>query len=267
VRNSSYDEGTFMDAHGRKIFYRVWRARRTKGVIALFHALGLHSGRYTWFCEELASRGFSCYAVDLYGYGLSEGPRGGNLKGVLTSGERFLQLVATKCKSSSLITVGHGSGVLVAQYSANAAGLSPSLLAVEPLHEIVAHLHSIARLKLLSLFNLCVEVLPQPLYDVEHSDSLLEAEEDNLVISCVPAKLVLQLIGLLKNRLTLNDSVTVFGAGWDERSISIIREMYPCGKELCFNPQHDKFPFDEALELLVKRGRPPNRIGDVGGGP
>lgn len=253
MRYGSYDEGTFMDAKGTKIFYRVWRARRARGAIALFHAIGLHSGRYTWFCEELASRGFSCYAVDLFGYGLSGGPRGGNLKDVLASGEKFLQLIAAKGKISNLIVAGHGSGVLIAQHSAKAVGLKHRVLAITPLHEIAPLQNRIAYLKALSLFNLRTEIHRQPLYDIDHIDAQLEAEEDNLIVSRVPARLVLDLIQLANSRFTSDRCVTVFENVENERGIDILRRLYPCGKELYFNPQSARFPFEEVLEHLVEQ--------------
>lgn len=258
MRTSFYDEGTFMDARGTKIFYRVWRARRTRSIVALFHALGLHSGRYAWFCEELASRSVSCYAVDLFGYGLSEGPRGGSLRGLLDSGEKFLQLVVAKWRIPGLIVVGHGSGVLVARHAAKSLGVKAHTLAIEPFHEIAAHLHMAARLRVLSLLNLRVRINPQPLYDIDHDDARLEAEEDNLIVRRVPAKLVYQLIELAKHVDATDGCLTVLEAD-EDRADDAVSKLYPCRRKFYFDPRTSRFPFDEVLELLMEAGGPPNR--------
>jgi acylglycerol lipase len=63
--------------HGRvRIHYRVWLPDGSpRAVIAICHGFNAHSGQYAWTAEQLVSRGFAVYAVDLRGRGQSEGER------------------------------------------------------------------------------------------------------------------------------------------------------------------------------------------------
>jgi alpha-beta hydrolase superfamily lysophospholipase len=45
-------------------------------VIAVVHGYGDHGGRYVWFGEEMAARGYAVYVYDLRGHGQSSGRRG-----------------------------------------------------------------------------------------------------------------------------------------------------------------------------------------------
>jgi lysophospholipase len=56
--------------------YRTWEASSPRAAIVIVHGLGEHSGRYDEFATRMASFGFSSYACDLRGHGLSEGRRG-----------------------------------------------------------------------------------------------------------------------------------------------------------------------------------------------
>ena len=44
--------------------------------IAVVHGYGDHGGRYTWFGEDMAARGYAVYVYDLRGHGQSSGRRG-----------------------------------------------------------------------------------------------------------------------------------------------------------------------------------------------
>lgn len=59
------------------IMYRTWGPRETpKAVFLLVHGLGAHSGRWEFFGEFFASRGYVSYAIELKGYGMTPGVRG-----------------------------------------------------------------------------------------------------------------------------------------------------------------------------------------------
>ena len=45
-------------------------------VIAVVHGYGDHGGRYAWFGEDMAARGYAVYVYDLRGHGQSSGRRG-----------------------------------------------------------------------------------------------------------------------------------------------------------------------------------------------
>jgi len=244
-----YDEGTFLDSHGRRFFYRVWRAQRARAVAVLFHALGLHSGRYAWLCEEVAGRGVSCFAVDLYGHGLSSGPRGGSLEGLLSSGEKFLQLAASRCPGRRVVALGHGSGAVVALHSMERLGLEGGVVALSPLHEVLHLLRRRARLVLLSLLNLRVEVRHRPLRDARRADSLLKLLDDNLVFRRVPARVVL---GLAKLVGASRRGCRVLVLESEELPNSpLLRQLLPGEREVTFDPSRDEIPIDGILDALL----------------
>lgn len=242
-----YTEGRFMDSRGRRFFYRVWRSQKAKAIFVLFHALGLHSGRYSWFCEELSYRGFTCYAVDLHGHGLSDGPRGGSLKEILSSGEKFLKLIRSKHGDSKLVVAGHGCGALVAFKVLEPAVLALVMLA--PAHEIRPYSRGAGLLKLLSPFGVRVRLYHRPLYDVNHADALLEVEEDSLIFNRATAELVLGFTRIAESIASRGIERGVKGvvvkdgtsASWD---------TIPSSVEVVYDPRREPFPFDNLLEGL-----------------
>jgi alpha-beta hydrolase superfamily lysophospholipase len=55
---------------------RVWCAERPRGLVAIVHGLGEHSGRYAALAELLVERRFTVAALDLPGHGEAKGARG-----------------------------------------------------------------------------------------------------------------------------------------------------------------------------------------------
>ena len=61
---------------GLALFVRSWLPEaRPRAVVVLCHGFNSHSGYYTWAGQQLASRGFAAYALDLRGRGQSDGER------------------------------------------------------------------------------------------------------------------------------------------------------------------------------------------------
>ena len=56
---------------GIELFWRSWQADSPTGVIVLVHGLADHSGRFEEIGQFLASNGWTVYACDLRGHGLS----------------------------------------------------------------------------------------------------------------------------------------------------------------------------------------------------
>ena len=69
-------DGFFEGVGGLRLYYRAWELPRARAAIAVVHGLGEHSGRYEAFADRLSAYGFSTFAMDLRGHGLSEGRRG-----------------------------------------------------------------------------------------------------------------------------------------------------------------------------------------------
>jgi alpha-beta hydrolase superfamily lysophospholipase len=60
-----------------EIFGQFWKTGQTeKGVIALVHGFGEHSSRYEHVAQAFGEKGYSMFAFDHRGHGLSEGQRG-----------------------------------------------------------------------------------------------------------------------------------------------------------------------------------------------
>jgi alpha-beta hydrolase superfamily lysophospholipase len=55
---------------------RVWESERPRGLVAIVHGLGEHSGRYAALAAELVGARFTVVALDLPGHGESTGQRG-----------------------------------------------------------------------------------------------------------------------------------------------------------------------------------------------
>lgn len=250
---SAYDEKVFIDSRGRKYFYRLWRAERARAALVLLHALGLHSGRYAWLCEELASMGVTCFAPDLHGHGLSEGARGGGSFGeLLASARTFVQLARSKCGSRKLRLAGHGLGALLALASSDLA--DGGVVALSPVIELAPLWRSFPKLKLMAVVGLKICLEPHPLYDSRHRDAILKAEADSLVVRKVPAKLVVEAMHLLRSGRKLAESFVVLAerrlAG--SECYSAFRGLAQrVGGEVLYEPELQEFPFEELAEELI----------------
>ncbi len=67
---------SFIGVGGIKIATRSWApASEARAILILIHGFNAHSGYMEWPAEQLAARGFACYALDLRGRGESEGER------------------------------------------------------------------------------------------------------------------------------------------------------------------------------------------------
>lgn len=58
------------------IHLTLWPLENAKGSVLIIHGLGEHSGRYNKYAEYFNSIGYSVYAYDQRGHGLSDGGRG-----------------------------------------------------------------------------------------------------------------------------------------------------------------------------------------------
>lgn len=69
-------EDSFEGVGGLKIHFRSWKpAEKARAVVAIVPGFNSHGGYYLWVAEQLTTRGFAVYAVDLRGRGKSDGER------------------------------------------------------------------------------------------------------------------------------------------------------------------------------------------------
>ncbi len=100
-----------------RLHYRTWEATSPRAAIVLVHGLGEHSGRYDDFGTRMAAFGFSTYAYDQRGHGLSEGRRGHtpNFDALLQDLDRFRREVEGLADVRlPMFLLGHSLGGLVA---------------------------------------------------------------------------------------------------------------------------------------------------------
>lgn len=110
-------EGYLDGVGGLRLFYRSWEMPRARAAIAVVHGLGEHGGRWEHFAETLSSYGFSTYALDLRGHGLSEGRRGHvqRFDNMLQDVDRFRREVQGLTDvGTPLFLLGHSMGGLIA---------------------------------------------------------------------------------------------------------------------------------------------------------
>lgn len=121
------DDRTFVDAHGVTIHYYAWRVAKPVGVIQLAHGLGEYAGRYEDLAQELVGAGYSVYADDHRGHGLTGleqhagdhsklgllGP--GGLRGTIDAIHQFTGIVRDENPDVPLIILGHSWGSLMVQ--------------------------------------------------------------------------------------------------------------------------------------------------------
>jgi len=123
---------TFTDDLGVRIHYRSWPIDEPTAVIQLVHGLGEHSGRYAELAEALNAAGYSVWADDHRGHGLTGheqhggdrarmgrlGP--GGIRAAVAGVERFTDVVrAAEGDEVPLVLLGHSWGSLLAQIIVN----------------------------------------------------------------------------------------------------------------------------------------------------
>jgi alpha-beta hydrolase superfamily lysophospholipase len=113
----------FLGAGGVRLLLQAWLPAGQdlmeppvpSAVIAVVHGYGDHGGRYVWFGEAMAARGWAVYVYDLRGHGQSSGTRGQvkRFDEYLDDTEVFLDEVRKLQPGEPLILLGHSMGGLI----------------------------------------------------------------------------------------------------------------------------------------------------------
>jgi len=96
-----------------EIFGQYWKTEQTeKGVIALVHGFGEHSGRYDHVAQAFAKRGYSTFSFDHRGHGKSKGQRGHtpSYDHLMDDVDLFLDKVRDIFPDVPVIIYGHSMG-------------------------------------------------------------------------------------------------------------------------------------------------------------
>ena len=124
---------TYTESGGHRLAIRDWAAPAgaPRGMVLVVHGLGEHSGRYERLAAPLIEWGFRVRGFDLYGHGLSAGPRGG-----MDTENRFLddlahihRLTVNELPAGMpLILIGHSFGGLISSHAVAQKVVTPDAL-------------------------------------------------------------------------------------------------------------------------------------------
>ena len=149
-----HTEGTFEGVGGLALYYQSWRPTGDpRGILAIVHGFGEHSGRYPNVVDYLVARDYAVYGLDLRGHGRSPGQRGhidewGDYRGDVRA---FLQMIAHEEPGRPVFLLGHSMGALIVLdyvicHPDGLAGTVLSSVPIDPVGVAKAHLVAIARL-------------------------------------------------------------------------------------------------------------------------
>jgi alpha-beta hydrolase superfamily lysophospholipase len=149
-----HKEGAFRGVGGLELYYQSWSPPQDpRGILAIVHGFGEHSGRYMNPVEHLVPQGFAVYGFDLRGHGRSPGQRGhvdawGEYRGDVGA---FLQTIADVEPARPLFLLGHSMGALIVldyviRHPEGLAGVIASGASIEPTGVAKPYLILLARL-------------------------------------------------------------------------------------------------------------------------
>jgi alpha-beta hydrolase superfamily lysophospholipase len=122
----------FTDSFGVEITYYVWPVEKPKAVIQIAHGLGEHARRYDHLAKVLNEAGYSVYADDHRGHGVTGanqvasgqtkimgnlGP--GGIKAAFEQVHEFSQLIKKENPGLKFVLIGHSYGSFIAQKLVN----------------------------------------------------------------------------------------------------------------------------------------------------
>lgn len=119
--------GRLPSRDGTWLHWQGWEAPSARGVLAVVHGLGEHSGRYRRLAQAMVARGWSCWAVDLRGMGRSDGRRGhiDRWSQWIEDAAAFYDLVAGESASGEVVPLGHSFGGVVVASAVLAGAIHP----------------------------------------------------------------------------------------------------------------------------------------------
>lgn len=118
---------TFTDERGHEISYYEWLVPEPKAVVQILHGVGEHAGRYEHVAAALNQAGYSVYADDHLGHGLTGMAQWGGDRaklgklgpGGLRAAENAIEMLTAIIRQENpgipLVLLGHSWGSLMAQ--------------------------------------------------------------------------------------------------------------------------------------------------------
>ncbi len=142
-------EGTFQGAGGLNLYYQSWHPPgRVRGVLAIVHGLGGHSGIFGRIVDYLIAKDYAVYGFDLRGHGRSPGQRAyinawSEYREDLTAFLRFIELQEPDCPHFLL---GHSLGaVIVLDYLLRSTEGSPEAVSPRKLRGVIVTAPALGR--------------------------------------------------------------------------------------------------------------------------
>jgi len=123
---------TYSDGHGVEITFYVWPIEKPKAIVQIAHGLGDHARRYDHLAEALNKAGYSVYADDHRGHGVTGkkqvtsgqtktmgnlGP--GGIKAAFEQVHEFTNLIKDENPGMKVVLFGHSYGSFIAQKLVN----------------------------------------------------------------------------------------------------------------------------------------------------
>ena len=122
---------SYVDAQGITIHYYLWKAAKPRGVIQLAHGLGEYAGRYEWLAQQFVTAGYTVYADDHRGHGVTGveqhggdlsklgnlGP--GGMPATVEAVRKLTGIARAENTKVPLVLLGHSWGSLIAQIILN----------------------------------------------------------------------------------------------------------------------------------------------------
>ncbi len=109
-------ETTFQGAGGIELFLQIWEPNAAlRGVVAMVHGLGEHSGRYPTLVKTLTDHGFAVKTFDNRGHGKSSGIHGhiDDWSDYREDVHEFLRYTSSHYTNLPLFLYGHSLGALI----------------------------------------------------------------------------------------------------------------------------------------------------------
>ncbi|MEA5578839.1 alpha/beta hydrolase [Anabaena sp. UHCC 0451] len=114
--NIYHSVGTFKGVGGLDLYYQSWNpGGKIRGILALVHGLGGHSGLYKNIIEHLLPKQYAVYGLDLRGHGRSPGQRGyiNNWVEFRDDVRAFLQVIQKQQPRCPIFLFGHSMGGMI----------------------------------------------------------------------------------------------------------------------------------------------------------
>ncbi|MFM5983303.1 MAG: lysophospholipase [Sphaerospermopsis kisseleviana] len=113
--------GTFKGVGGIDLYYQNWNpGGKIRGILALVHGLGGHSGLYKNIIENLLPQQYAVYGLDLRGHGQSPGQRGyiNTWSEFRNDVRTFLKMMQQQQPQIPIFLFGHSmGGMIVLEYA------------------------------------------------------------------------------------------------------------------------------------------------------